>query len=274
MAFPTIMIENQEVSRMVCGSNTFFGYSHFSAAKDHWLREYFTIEKIVEVMARFADHGINCVCSGPEPKMHKAIQSLEKQTGWHMKWFCTPSGATEAELLEGIRYTADLGAEFCLPHTCYTDLRILPAENRITEMDKPIELIRQLGMIPGLSTHRPEAIITGDKGGYDLQVYIQPFNPIGFLCGVETDWMTRIIRGTTKTVLCIKAMAAGRVLPPTGIPFVYNNCKDNDILAVGCLSPGEVDEDVALGLGAITATKTEQQLTYSRSKQIYKTSPA
>jgi hypothetical protein len=125
-------------------------------------------------------------------------------------------------------------------------------------------------MIPGLSTHRPEAITVGDKAGYDLQVYIQPFNPAGFLCGVETDWMAKIIQNTPKTVLCIKALAAGRVMPPTGIPFVYNNIKDNDILAIGFLNPGEVDEDVAIGLGAITAAAVQRELTSSRSKQIFK----
>jgi hypothetical protein len=271
MAFPTTKIEQHEVSRMICGSNTFNGFSHFSAARDRWLRDYFTTERVVEVMARCAEQGLNALVSGTVQKMYDALQSLERQTGWHMKWFCTPSGDTEKELLEGIHWAADHGAEFCLPHTCYTDARIIPAENRIAEIEKPIALIRKLGMIPGLSTHRPEAITVGDKAGYDLQVYIQPFNPAGFLCGVETDWMAKIIQNTPKTVLCIKALAAGRVMPPTGIPFVYNNIKDNDILAVGFLNPGEVDEDVAIGLGAITAAAAAQrELTYSRSKQIFK----
>jgi len=252
---------------MVCGSNTFFGFSHFTAARDAWLREYFTLERIVEVLARCAEHSINAVCSGTVDKMHEAIVFLERQTGWHMKWFCTPSGGSERELKEGIRWAAEHGAEFCLLHTSYTDARLLPAERRIADIEGPLALIRELGMVPGLSTHRPEAITTAEAAGYDCQVYIQPYNSIGFLCGVETDWMARIIRGTKKPVLCMKALAAGRLPPATGIPFVYHSIKENDLLAVGFLSPGEVDEDVAIAREALAGERAERALTYSRSKR-------
>ena len=78
MSMPMTSIGGVEVSRVICGSNTFFGYSHFSAARDAWLKRDFDIPKIVEVMAKCAEFGVNCVLSGPDPRMYRAIQELER----------------------------------------------------------------------------------------------------------------------------------------------------------------------------------------------------
>jgi len=47
---PEIEIAGVKISRLICGTNPFNGYSHFSKAKDVWLRRYFTVERIVEVL--------------------------------------------------------------------------------------------------------------------------------------------------------------------------------------------------------------------------------
>jgi len=266
--FPTTRIEKYELSRMLCGTNTFYGFSHFSHAKDVWLRRYFTQERIVEVMCRFAEHGVNGIVSLQRPDLKEAVDEVERRTGVHFLTFATPGGNDEDELMEGVRQCRDLGCEFCLPHTCYTDMRILPAERRLADFDRVLPLIRQCGMVPGLSTHRPEAITVGDAGGYDLAVYIQPYNAIGFLCPVETDWTARVINGTPKPVIVIKPLGAGRVLPPTGLRFVYGTVKPIDTVCIGTMSPEEVDEDVQIALEAITGHAADVQLQYSRSKDM------
>ncbi len=107
MSFPTTNIGGVELSRMLCGSNPFFGYSHFSAAKDSWLKRYFTLDRIVQILARCAEHGINGVVSGPVPEMHQALARLHHETDVHMNWICTPGGQTLQQVLEGVRWCAD-----------------------------------------------------------------------------------------------------------------------------------------------------------------------
>ena len=124
-------------------------------------------------------------------------------------------------------------------------------------------------MVPGLSTHRPETITTCDKAGYDVATYIQPYNPIGFLCPLETDGVARIINSTEKPVIVIKPLGAGRVLPPTGLNFCYSTIKPVDTICIGMFSLEEVEEDVNLARSLITGVETRQQYTYSRSKQVY-----
>lgn len=265
MKMPMTSIGGLEVSRIVCGSNTFFGYSHFSAARDQWLKNYFDIPRIVEVMAKCADFGVNCVISAPDPRMHEAIVELERQTSHHMVWMCTP-WAPEQDISEGIKWCADHGAEICLPHTSWTDARLNIAKNEIDGLSPALELIRSLGMKTGLSTHRPEVIVVGDSAGYDIDTYVQPFNVAGFLCSVETDWVARVIRNTPKPVVCIKPLAAGRVMPEPGLGFVFRNNKPIDTVAIGFLSPEEAEEDIKIALSIMAQEQPEMFLTKSRSK--------
>lgn len=267
MKVPMTLIGGIEISRIVCGSNPFFGYSHFSAARDAWMRRHFELPRIVEVLAKCAEYGINCVISGPSPVMREAIQDLERQTGYHMKWICSP-GMAGVDISDDIKRCADWGVEICTPHTSWTDARLQISENRIEGLEPCLELIRSLGMATGLSTHRPEAIVIGDSTGYDLDTYIQPFNVIGFLCSVETDWVARVIRGTPKPVICIKPLAAGRVMPEPGLGYVLRNCKPNDTVAIGFMSVEEVEEDVKIALALMESGQAEVDLTTSRSKQV------
>ena len=266
MSFPLTEIGGLPISRLIIGSNWFMGYSHTSRAKDEWIRRYQTVERIVEVLAVCSGEGLNAICSSPEEKMYQALLAHEQQTGRHLTWFATPSGRNLAELFSGIERCAEWGAEFCLPHQSYIDVRLLITEQRIADLEQITEKIRSLGMIPGLSTHRPETITVGDAAGYDIAVYVQPYNAIGFLCAVETDWMAHIIRQTPKPVMCIKPLAAGRILPPTGLSFVYHSIKPTDIVCIGLLSPEEAREDIALAHSILTGDEEERELQYTRSK--------
>ncbi len=269
-SFPMTHIENIEISRMMIGSNWFMGYSHYSAAKSQWIKEYMTIERITEVMCVFARNGINTVMSIANDPMKEAIRRVEVETGVKMVWVCTPSGEHLEDLLPNIEYTAEMGGAICMPHQHWTDGNLITNEKRLIGLEKATERIRQLGMIPGLSTHRPETVTVCDAAGYDVATYIQILNPIGFLCQVETDWVERVIRSTPKPIMCIKPLAAGRVLPTTGLNYVYNAIKPIDTVCIGTLSPYEAEDDIAIARELLAAQKDacceERTLDYSRSK--------
>lgn len=267
MQLPMTSIGGVEVSRIVCGSNPFLGFSHFSAARDTWMRGYFDDARIVEVMAKCAEFGVNCVISGPEPRMYEAINEVERQTGRRMVWMCTP-GIAGTDPSDGIKWCADHGVQICMPHTSWTDARLNIAKREIEGLAPYLEQMRSLGMATGLSTHRPEVITVGDAAGYDLDTYVQPFNVAGFLYPVETDWVARVIRGTPKPVICIKPLAAGRVMPEPGLGFVFRNCKPNDTVAIGFMSPEEVEEDIKIAVAVMQGRQAEVELTKSRSKRL------
>lgn len=265
-SLPMTEIAGHSVSRALCGSNMFFGHSHFSAARSTWLRRYFTVDRIVEVMCAAAEEGVNGTISGDVPEMAEAIARVKKITGVQYIWMATPGGTTLDELKLGIQRCADMGAQICMPHVSYTDNHLLVAEKQIVGADEIIAMTRELGMGTGWSTHRPETIVVSDAAAYDIDTYVQPFNSIGFLCSVETDWVSHVIRNAHHPVVCIKPLGAGRIMPPTGLQFVYNNCKPNDTVAIGVLSPEEVEEDIKIVRHILEQSEERIALQETRSK--------
>jgi hypothetical protein len=255
---------------MLCGSNTFFGCSHFSGARDAWLRRYFTVERIYEVLEKCSSYGVNGVVSGPQPKLYEAIQMLKKNTGRDTAWVMTCGGATLQEVEKDMHWAAEHKVTICMTHPCYTDPHLIKSENRIVGIEKFLANVRKLGMVPGVSTHRPETIVACDAAGYDAETYILPINAIGFLCAVETPWTSRLIRNAKKPVICIKPLAAGRIMPYEGLSYVYGAIKPRDTVAVGFLSPEEAEEDIKIGLEILTGQQAKIALTESRSKATVK----
>ncbi|MEN6301798.1 MAG: hypothetical protein ABFD96_03695 [Armatimonadia bacterium] len=263
---PMTEIGGRPFSRVLCGSNMFFGHSHFSAARSNWLRKYFSVDRIVEVMCAAAEEGVNGTISMPLEDMAEAIRRVKKLTGVDYQWIATPGATNLQELMEGIKYSAEVGAAICMPHVMYTDNHLVIGEKKIIGAEEIFAYTRELGMGTGWSTHRPETIVVSDAAGYDCDTYVQPFNSNGFLCSVETDWVGHVIRNAKNPVVCIKPLAAGRIMPPTGLQFVYHNCKPNDTVAIGFLSPEEVEEDIKIVRWLLEGSQEEVALQETRSK--------
>jgi hypothetical protein len=114
-----------------------------------------------------------------------------------------------------------------------------------------LKMIRDAGLIPGLSAHMPEVIQYSDLNNYDVETYIQIFNCLGFLMQVEIESIIKIIHEAKKPVMTIKPMAAGRVSPYVGLTFNWNVLRSKDMITVGCVSEHEVHEDVEISLAAL-----------------------
>ena len=112
-------------------------------------------------------------------------------------------------------------------------------------------MIRDAGMIPGLSAHMPELIVYSDAQGYDVETYIQIYNCMGFLMQVEIETVHAIIHAAKKPVMTIKSMAAGRCTPFVGLNFSWATLRDCDMVTVGCFTEQEAREDLEISLAAL-----------------------
>jgi len=168
------------------------------------------------------------------------------------------------------RFTFDecvrLNATFCMPHQCVTDALLDRMHGVIRDLDRYSAMIRERGMIPGLSTHMPEAVVYADKMGADVETYIQIYNAAGFLMQVEADWVMRIIQRAKKPVMTIKPLAAGRLLPVVGLAFVWNTIRDQDMVTIGCTTADEAREVAEISLDLLNRRLPENPLQKTRSK--------
>lgn len=271
--FPRTTVGGRSLSRLIVGTNWFLGYSHTSAAKDAFIRSYQTRQNIADILTVFFEHGVDTIMGMPVPLLRDAIADACDRTGRQATLILTPhfnivpDGPPEAEPGRVFDECREMGATFCMPHQCVTDALLDRMQNRIRDLDRYTALIRDRGMIPGLSTHMPETVVIADQTGVDVETYIQLYNAAGFLMQVEADWVMRIIRDAKKPVMTIKPLAAGRLLPPVGLAFVWNTIRSQDMVAIGTTTPDEAREVIDLSMDFLSRRMPDNDLQRTRSKR-------
>jgi hypothetical protein len=271
--FPRTEVGGVSLSRLLMGTNWFLGYSHTSAAKDRFIKSYQTRRNIADILTVFMSAGIDAIMGMPEPILRDAIADAQDRTGREAKLIITPlfnilpGGPPEEEPERVFDRCREFGATFCMPHQCVTDRLIDRMHNHIRDMDRYTGMIRERDMIPGLSTHMPEAVTISDATGADVETYIQLYNAAGFLMQVEADWVMRIIKNAKKPVITIKPLAAGRLLPPVGLAFVWNTIRDQDMVTIGTTTPDEAKEVIDLSLDFLNRRLPDNELQTTRSKR-------
>ncbi len=270
--FPRTMVGGVSLPRLIVGSNWFLGYSHTSLAKDKFIKDLQTRERVAQILTVFLNNGVDAVMAPPSQLLEEAILDAEDQTGRAMIRILTPiyniaaNGEPDKEPEDMFDQCKRLNATFCMPHQAVTDALVDRRAGIIRDLDRYTQMIRERGMIPGLSTHMPETPVYADRQGADVETYIQIYNAAGFLMQVEGDWVQRIIKNAQKPVMTIKPLAAGRLLPIVGLAFVWNTIRAQDMVTIGTTTTDEAREVIDLSLDLLNHQMPQLQLQKTRSK--------
>lgn len=258
--FPRTVVGGISLSRMIIGTNWLAGWSHRTPSADAMIKERHAAPESIEPMLDvFLSHGVDTMMApfGQTPAILEAVRRAEQKHGRGMILIDTPminvddnpNARREAEA--AIRRSREMGAQFCLLHHSSAEQLVNKNKHEITRLDDYTKMIRDAGLIPGLSAHMPELVVYSDEQGYDVETYIQIYNCMGFLMQVEIEYVNKVIWNAKKPVMTIKPMAAGRCSPFVGITFSFATIRPCDMVTVGCLTPEEIAEDVEIGLAAI-----------------------
>ena len=276
--FPRTEVGGLSVSRMIIGTNWFLGYTHCTPAKTRSVQRIVTNPKaIADIIEVFLRGGVDTImCPHTTTCMYEAIQEAEQRVGRKLIIIETPGfptnkrtpfdgfdiGECERILDEEVKK----GVSISMPHTSTTDVMVDKCLREVRQMDTICKLIRDRGMIPGLSTHIPETVIYSDETDLDVETYIQPFNLMGFLMQVEVDWVASIIRNAKKPVMTIKTMAAGQIRPYQAMTFTWNAIREKDMVTVGTMAPEEAQELMDMSLQVLESRPVAMELQKTRSK--------
>ncbi|MDF1514970.1 MAG: hypothetical protein P1S60_14260 [Anaerolineae bacterium] len=270
--FPRTIVGGVSMPRLIVGSNWFLGWSHTSLAKDKFIKSYQDRDSVADILSVFINAGVDAVMGPFSEKLNDAVQEAEQRIGKSMirvvtpHFNITPGGPADMEPERVFDDCAENGATFCMPHQCMTDALVDRMTQEIRDIDKYTKMIRERGMIPGLSTHMPESVVYADRTGADVETYIQLYNAAGFLMQVEADWIMRIIREAKKPVMTIKPLAAGRLLPVVGLAFVWSTIREQDMVTIGTTTPDEAREVIDLSLDLLSKRVPDNELQRTRSK--------
>lgn len=258
-AFPRTDVAGESLSRMIIGTNWLLGWSHTSPSSDLNIKQtYQKPEDFFPVLQAYLEYGIDTIMGmfAQSPLMTQAVQYAQEKTGKKFIIIDTPiinvsdDSKSRKEAEKTIKRSAECGATFCYPHHSSVEQLVNKNKGIIERLDDYTSIIRDNGMIPGLSAHMPEIIVYSDNNNYDVESYIQIYNCLGFLMQVEVEMVASIIHNAKKPVMTIKSMAAGRCTPYVGLNFSWNTLREKDMITVGCFSPEQVHEDVEISFAA------------------------
>ncbi|MHB9029510.1 MAG: hypothetical protein ACYC9O_12140 [Candidatus Latescibacterota bacterium] len=270
--FPRTIVGGVSVSRIIIGTNWLLGWSHTSAAKDAFIKSFQTRKSIADTLSVYFERGVDTVMGPIHPLLMEALAEAEDRTGRKAIRIFTPifnilpDGPPEKDPEPVFDRCREAGATFCLPHQAVTDVLLDRMFGVIREIGHYTALIREREMIPGLSTHLPETVVIADKTGVDVETYLQIYNAAGFLMTVEADWVMRVITNAKKPVMTIKPLAAGKLLPPVGLAFVWNTIRDCDMVTIGAATPDEAREVIDLSFDFLERRLPKHELQWTRSK--------
>jgi len=270
--FSRTRVGGVSLPRLIVGTNWFLGYSHTSLAKDRFIKDYQSRHRISAILKVFLEHGIDAVMGPLHPHLEESIREAEQHSGRHIIRIYTPIfdlepiPGSDTGPLKVLDQCAAYEATFCMPHQCVIDALLDRRAGVIRDLKKYTRMIRERGMIPGLSTHMPETVIYADRMNADIETYIQIYNSAGFLMQVEADWVMRIIREAKKPVMTIKPLAAGKILPVVGLAFVWNTIRDQDMVVIGTTTPDEAREVIDLSIDLLARRMPANELQKTRSK--------
>ena len=258
--FPRTDVAGVSLSRMLIGTNWMLGWSHTSPSADNRIKEkYAKPEDFFPMIEAFMEYGIDSLMGliGSIPNIVDGLEYARQKLGKDIIVIDTPivnvsdSPVARKEAEDMIKLSAKAGAKFCFLHHSSVEQLVDKNKGVIHRLDDYTKMIRDAGMIPGLSAHMPEVLTYSDENEYDVETYIQIYNCLGFLMQVEIETIAATIHHAKKPVMTIKSMAAGRVTPYVGLNFSWNTIRPCDMVTVGCFTPEEVHEDVEISFAAL-----------------------
>ncbi len=266
---PKVKVGKYEVTRLVIGSNPFYGYSHFNRLFDRHMTEWYTQERVLEVLRRCEASGINTwqlSCS------ERALSDLRRylEEGGKMNWLILADGDLGSYPSKMIPEMLKLKPMAIVHHGGRTDAHF--ARNEMHLVQDYLKRVRDAGIMVGLSTHNPSVIDYVEGRGWDIDFFMTCLYkvsrtadeirkmwgeaplPLGEIyLEKDPERMTSMIRQTRKTCFAFKILAAGR---STDTPqqverayqYAFSNIKPRDGVIVGMYPryKDEVTENTAL----------------------------
>src|SRR5262245_38766231 len=88
---PTVKFGKTEITRLIIGSNPFYGFSHFNKILDQTMRDWYTQDRRMEVLHACERHGINTWQAHFDPQLADDFNRYRAEGGrMHLVMLATP----------------------------------------------------------------------------------------------------------------------------------------------------------------------------------------
>lgn len=247
-----VTIGNRSFSKVLCGTNAFWGHSHFSEARSTEYLRHFDDETIERTIQHSVNLGVNAVESCANERVVSILSRVRERNPAPIHFVGSTRIDETSELKshqQKLSFLIQNRTDICVVHAQYVDR---PNQgDSIGGLEEMIAKIHAAGLLAGISTHRVATIELCENRKYGIDTYLFPLNLFGFVYpgykGRETvQERVNIVRAVAKPFILIKALAAGRIPPSEGLPFIAASAKANDLISLGFGTEDEVTESLKL----------------------------
>jgi hypothetical protein len=241
-ALPTVRLGKLEVSRLVLGSNPFWGYSHKSAALDEEMRRHHTDERIVQILDEAAACGLTAVASPPDERWRKLWARYRGEGGRLPIWISQCHGAPE-QMMQEIDRSVQAGAGAVFIQGLRVEEQF--GKGRFDTLRAWIEHIREAGLPAGAAAHWPEVHPELERRGLPIDFYYQCFynaSRSDDYSAAEREKAVRTIARLDKPVIAYKILGAGRLAAAEGFEYAFNHIRRKDGVCVGIYARNAIDQ--------------------------------
>ena len=160
---PKMKFGGAEISRMVLGVNPFYGFAHYNNNFGTVMKEWYTQDKVCEIMHQCNRYGINAfnyVHLDRAPQDWARFQA----EGGKMHLIIQVTAGVEASML----------VKTLKPLALQRQGEVVDKAYQTGQMDTVKEWckqVRDLGVLVGVGTHKPEVIAQVEEEGWDVDFY-------------------------------------------------------------------------------------------------------
>jgi hypothetical protein len=245
---PKMRFGKAEISRLVLGVNPFYGFSHYNNTLSTVMKEWYTPERVCEVMHRCNNYGINAfnyvhLDRGPQDWARFTAE------GGKMHLIIQVTAGVDAEMLVKTLRPLALQRQGEVVDTAYQ-------RGNLESVKEWCKKVRDLGVMVGVGTHIPEVIAKVEEENWDVDFYsgcvynrrrtVDEWKtalngeimemPGDIYMQSDPARMYKVLRQTKKPCFAFKILAAGRI-PDRGIEqsfrTAFESIKPTDGVYVG-----------------------------------------
>jgi aryl-alcohol dehydrogenase-like predicted oxidoreductase len=243
---PKIKLGQLEVSRLILGSNPFFGFSHGNPqASAQEMKAYYTDDQIMAVLDAAADQGITAVWTPCYPQWIRLWNQYQERGGKLKIWIGQPDASAD-QMKAHISAAAKNGAKAVCIQGIQVDTQM--EAGKLGVLREWLELIKSFGLPAGMATHRAKTHLLAEEKGLPTDFYHQTlYRPDTYVReGLEESLAT--IEKIDKPVVAYKVLGAGRLQPKETLPYVFKRLRKKDGVCIGAFpkKKNELAENAAL----------------------------
>ncbi len=245
---PKVRLGKYEITRLIHGSNPFYGYSHAAPQLDLHMREWSTPENVCAALRDAESAGVNTFQTNGQERSLTDLELYRRQGG-KIQAILLMKDQPEA----AVKRVNPIGVAH---HGEATDVAF-----REGKMDSVLEFTkraRQTGALVGVSTHKPEVIFYIEERGWDVDFFMGcayhrsrtpneirqllggelPLPPNEVYLASDPERMYKVMRLSRHTCLAFKILAAGRLTYQPGqidaaFQAAYRGIKPQDCVIIG-----------------------------------------